>query len=34
VTVTGSVRGERVRSNLTGLSYRNTAVGVGVKLNF
>jgi exopolysaccharide biosynthesis operon protein EpsL len=34
VTVSGSVRGERVRSNLTGGSYRNTAVAVGVKLNF
>jgi exopolysaccharide biosynthesis operon protein EpsL len=34
VTVTGSVRGERVRSSQPGTSYRNTAVAVGVRLNF
>lgn len=34
VTVTGSVRGERVKSNLVGTSYRNTAVTAGVRLNF
>lgn len=34
VTVTGSVRGERVRSTIPAASYRNRAVGVGVRLNF
>lgn len=34
VTVSGSLRGERVRSSLPGTSYRNRAVAVGVKLNF
>jgi hypothetical protein len=34
VTVSGSVRGERVKSNVVGTSYRNTAVAAGVRLNF
>jgi exopolysaccharide biosynthesis operon protein EpsL len=34
VTVSASVRGERVKSNVPGASYRNTAVGAGVKVAF
>jgi exopolysaccharide biosynthesis operon protein EpsL len=34
VTVTGSLRGERVKSNQPGSSYRNNAVAVGMRLNF
>ncbi len=34
VTVSGSLRGERVKSNVVGASYRNTAVAAGVRLNF
>jgi exopolysaccharide biosynthesis operon protein EpsL len=34
VTVSAALRGERVRSTLAGLSYRNTAVALGVKVNF
>jgi exopolysaccharide biosynthesis operon protein EpsL len=33
VTVSASVRGERVNSNLVGVSYRNTAVSLGVKVS-
>jgi hypothetical protein len=33
VTLSASVRGERVRSTLSGASYRNTAVAVAVKVN-
>ncbi len=34
VTVSASVRRERVNSSLTGASYRNTAVGANVRVNF
>jgi exopolysaccharide biosynthesis operon protein EpsL len=33
VTLSASVRGERVKSNLVGASYRNTAVGLAVKVS-
>jgi hypothetical protein len=34
VTVSASLRGEKVNSNVVGGSYKNTAVAVGVKVNF
>lgn len=34
VTVTAAIRGERVKSNLVGGSYRNRAIALGARLNF